>query len=520
MIPSSQIASSECEEGDLWGSDDEAGLDDETSATYHQTLNQENTTMQDEDPTSSILNLPPDSPPAISSSSLPPTAIRRHPPVFQGAFSQARVQQPMMRSFTDAFNQRLPSLFHSSSALPTHPTGSETGSISPLVDELDFGNLNPSALSGVREQYPEVFEEAAARFLEDFVTGPSISPQDPASPDQHQKNRGSIDSSFGLMDSNHQDEENEELSGSLNDSTVEGRRNRPFVRPSTTTSGAQASSSALRLSISSASGSNLPETDLSSTSSFAQRNSDLSLPSSSSVLNNTNQPKPKPPGLFLPPRAPRLANDDRYTQTPFNSPCASGPSTPIPSYQPLPRTSRANRNSTSQGKPDRTGMLSSKKRKSTVPLPAPAPPPPPASSVAERRLSTVHDNLLKASASDGKIGTGSERRTVSGLPRRADIDQVRLLRQIRELRRGDGSSATIEKLEQEWEALLRRSDGLEAALELKRKATEHCLYLRRMKDALGSELVRVQIEESVLRHVRGIVANISSGEECANEVSR
>lgn len=27
-----------------------------------------------------------------------------------------------------------------------------------------------------------------------------------------------------------------------------------------------------------------------------------------------------------------------------------------------------------------------------------------------------------------------------------------------------------------------------------------------MKDALGGELVRVQIEESVLRHIRGIIA--------------
>lgn len=507
MTENSQIASSECEEGDLWGSDDDAGLDAETSATYPQTLN-EDETMGDDDPTSSILNLPPDSPPAIPSS-FPTTTIRRHPPAFQGAFSQARVQQPMMRSFTDAFNQRLPSLFHSSSALPTHATGSETGSISPLVDELDFGNLNPSALSGVQEQYPEVFEEAAARFLEDFVTGPSISPPEPASPAQHQNHRASIDSSFGLIDPNPQDEENDdevlaELSGSLTDSTVEGRRNRPFIRPRTTNSGAQPSSSALRLSISSASGSNLPETDLSSTSSLAHRTSAKSLPSTSSVTNNANQPKAKPPGLFLPPRAPRLANDDRYTQTPFNSPIASGPSTPVPTHQPLTRPSRSTRTSTSQGKTDRTGMISSKKRKSTVPLP---PPPVPTSSVAERRLSTVHDNLMKASATDEKVGTGSERRTVSGLPRRADIDQVRLLRQIRELRRGDGSSATIEKLEQEWEALLRRSDGVEAALELKRKATEHCLHLRRMKDALGSELVRVQIEESVLRHVRGIVAD-------------
>ncbi|KAH9820780.1 hypothetical protein DFH28DRAFT_1121135 [Melampsora americana] len=501
MTEDSQIASSECEEGDLWGSDDEAGLDGETSATYPQTLHEEET-MGDEDPTSSILNLPPDSPRAISSS-LPPTTVRRHPPAFQGAFSQARVQQPMMRSFTDAFNQRLPSLFNSSSALPTHATGSETDSVSPLVDELDFGNLNPSALSGVREQYPEVFEEAAARFLEDFVTGPSISPPDPASPTLNQNNRASIESSFGLIDTNHQDEENDDEN--LADSTVNPRRNKPFSRPRTTTSGAQPSSSALRLSISSSSGSMLPEADLSSTSSFPHPNSALSLPSSSSVLKNPDQSKAKPPGLFLPPRAPRLANDDRYTQTPFNSPIASGHSTPIPSCQPLPRTSRPTRASTSQGKTDRSGMISSsRKRKSTVPS---APPPTPATSVAERRLSTVHDNLMKASASDGKVGTGNERRTVSGLPRRADIDQVRLLRQIRELRRGDGSSATIEKLEQEWEALLRRSDGLDAALELKRKATEHCLHLRRMKDALGSELVRVQIEESVLRHVRGIVAD-------------
>lgn len=426
MQEPSLIASSECGEGDLWGSDDEDGVDPSIPASAG---------LHDEDPTSSILNLPPDESPRSLHSTLPSTTFRRHPPAFQGAFSQARVQQPMMRSFTDAFNHCLPSLFNSPPALPAHGSGSETGSVTPLADEMDFSQLshNHQSTSGTHDEYPEAFEDAAARFLEDFVAGDALLESDEAQDDDNLAS-ASFDPCLATGDSTLGDQTDDALeetlaqfARSLTDSPVE-LRNVP------TSSAAQwpsnhVSTSASQPTMTTASNRNLPTTD-------------------------TNPSRPKPAGLFLPPRAPRLANDCRYSQTPFNSPITSGPSTPVPSVQPLPRVSRPPRAATSYGKTAATGMLSSsRKRKAT------APPPPPPPSAAARRLSTIHDTLMRASAGDVRVGT-AERRAVSGLPRRSEIEQVRLFKQIRELRKSRGSSTTIEQLEKQWDALLRRSDGL------------------------------------------------------------
>ncbi|KAG0150936.1 hypothetical protein CROQUDRAFT_37560 [Cronartium quercuum f. sp. fusiforme G11] len=508
MPPSSSIEFSDSAEADLWGSDDGNGAQGEPGVEV------------DDDPTASILNLPDDCPSAPTSS-LPPTTLKRHPPTFQGAFSQARVQQPMMRSFTDAFNQHLPSLFPTRPALPARAAGSDTGSISPRPEHLGFGLLNAAALSasGIRDEYPEALGEAAARFLEDFVA--SSSPHPAQQPDMDAQ--ASVDTQFGPSPHNMEDDGTESIeevlaqfSSSLTESPIEIldlNHWLPEAQFSGDSDQPSSSASAFTATFSTA-GPMIPlalEADSLPASHEHRRTSTEASSSSSATCHPNPLPKlnpsattirSKPPGLFLPPRAPRLANDGRYSQTPFNSPITSGTSTPVVAYQPLTRVSRPPRPVASQGKTDQSGMLSSlsNKRKATGP-PAQHP-----ASVAERRLSTIHDTLMQASATNGRIGT-FDRRPSSGLPRRAELDQVRLLRQIRELRRSEGSSpTTLERLEQEWEALLRRSDGIEAAAELKRKATEHCSHLRRMKDVLGGELVRVQIEESVLRHVRGIIA--------------
>lgn len=52
-----------------------------------------------------------------------------------------------------------------------------------------------------------------------------------------------------------------------------------------------------------------------------------------------------------------------------------------------------------------------------------------------------------------------------------------------------------------------KAGSLSGALELKREAERQVDLIKKLKDLLGEELVRVQIEESVLRHVRGIIAD-------------
>ncbi|MBW0486955.1 hypothetical protein O181_026670 [Austropuccinia psidii MF-1] len=195
---------------------------------------------------------------------------------------------------------------------------------------------------------------------------------------------------------------------------------------------------------------------------------------SSSNQNQSTSLKNSSFNLCLPPRPPKLKDDPRYASTPYNSPTGSASSTPV-----LPSLSLSKSN---QNEPFNKPItsLSSKRRK-------------------------IHSNQSISQF----------------VPSKPQLDQFTQWKRIQELRsqrdRSKSFSVTsaqeLDQLENQWSQKLQQSGTLTEALKLKQVLENQIKTLKKMKDNLGEELVRVQIEESVLRNFRGIIADRQANQE-------
>ncbi|OAV90501.1 hypothetical protein PTTG_02593 [Puccinia triticina 1-1 BBBD Race 1] len=193
-------------------------------------------------------------------------------------------------------------------------------------------------------------------------------------------------------------------------------------------------------------------------------------------------PRPPPLKLCLPSRPRRPAIET--SQTPYNSPAGSNPSTPTLSTsnlrpitdQPanvLKRTIQASSSSATNHPP------AAKKQK-------------------------INPLFLSSNSSHSSPGP----KIVSETDKLKVWKRIHLLRAQRDLhtqRTLSSSSKSSEELDRLEK--LANTTPLSSAIELKNQAQEYVDMIQKIQDALGEELVRVQLEESVLRHVRGIIAD-------------
>ncbi|KAI9626056.1 hypothetical protein H4Q26_016045 [Puccinia striiformis f. sp. tritici PST-130] len=99
----------------------------------------------------------------------------------------------------------------------------------------------------------------------------------------------------------------------------------------------------------------------------------------------------------------------------------------------------------------------------------------------------------------------------------SDADKLKIWKHIQSLRihrqsPGSLSSQTLKELDRLEKLAASNSLGqltntLSNAIQLNNQAQEYVDRIQKIRDALGEELVRLQLEESVLRHVRGIIAD-------------
>ncbi|KAH9474131.1 hypothetical protein MJO29_001199 [Puccinia striiformis f. sp. tritici] len=191
----------------------------------------------------------------------------------------------------------------------------------------------------------------------------------------------------------------------------------------------------------------------------------------------TPPPRPAPLRLCLPPRPRRPVIET--SQTPCNSPACSNPSTPV---------------------------LGTSNLRPAIPGP---------SNVLKRALQP-------SSSSNQAINTKKQKTNPlliasSNSKNLSDADKLKIWKHIQSLRihrqsPGSLSSQTLKELDRLEKLAASNSLGqltntLSNAIQLNNQAQEYVDRIQKIRDALGEELVRLQLEESVLRHVRGIIAD-------------
>ncbi|KAI8457926.1 hypothetical protein BY996DRAFT_6411290 [Phakopsora pachyrhizi] len=337
----------------LWGSEDGTeplsesveGRADSTSMAAVLTGTDEDGQL-DDDPTSEILNLPPGDELTGPDIFLPiPLPAKRQPPTFQGAFSQARLQQQHPSSapaYRQAFNSRSSSLFATPDANPSqissqpgrsnrhsmvtlsasiHPA-TPVASTSSSTHRQQMGSAAGSLPPGDRSDSDE-FEDAIAQFLDSF-----IAPQ-PDDPPTAGSNRQSESQPFrsshrsepqvtrAVDSSNRSDEDVEDE----NDVACGGDRVAADVADGPGMAGR--AFDGLRHSLSKPAGQG---SDANIQADPPPPLTEACFPSLSEMAAS-GRPGPLS-SLRLPSRVGRLNSDRRPASTPYNSPVGSVPTTP------------------------------------------------------------------------------------------------------------------------------------------------------------------------------------------------
>ncbi|CAH7687318.1 expressed protein [Phakopsora pachyrhizi] len=488
----------------LWGSEDGTeplsesveGRADSTSMAAVLTGTDEDGQL-DDDPTSEILNLPPGDELTGPDIFLPiPLPAKRQPPTFQGAFSQARLQQQHPSSapaYRQAFNSRSSSLFATPDANPSqissqpgrsnrhsmvtlsasiHPA-TPVASTSSSTHRQQMGSAAGSLPPGDRSDSDE-FEDAIAQFLDSF-----IAPQ-PDDPPTAGSNRQSESQPFrsshrsepqvtrAVDSSNRSDEDVEDE----NDVACGGDRVAADVADGPGMAGR--AFDGLRHSLSKPAGQG---SDANIQADPPPPLTEACFPSLSEMAAS-GRPGPLS-SLRLPSRVGRLNSDRRPASTPYNSPVGSVPTTPGFSLSVFP--------------PD----FSSTRKSSELATGTCLQPPSKRKKPAFKKQNNQSVSSSALSRSLNAAGSASLLK---------DITQNNGLHQNSAAGPSNLSKEEFERFEKKREGLVEHSGTLEGAIELQKCAMKHVDRLKRIKDSLSEELVRVQIEESVLRHVRGIIA--------------
>ncbi|KNZ61626.1 hypothetical protein VP01_1377g6 [Puccinia sorghi] len=182
--------------------------------------------------------------------------------------------------------------------------------------------------------------------------------------------------------------------------------------------------------------------------------------------------RPPPLKLCLPPRSRRPPVIEN-SLTPFNSPAGSTPSTPI--------------------------ITTSAALRPTVSAP---------SNALKRNLnpSTFSHPTASKKQKINPLFMASSTHKSTHIP---EIDKLKAWKQIQILRgapRHPPESSTT-GLSSKTAEVRGQLEGHSNAIQLVNEAQDYVDLIQKVQDALGEELVRVQLEESVLRHVRGIIAD-------------
>ncbi|KAA1126208.1 hypothetical protein PGTUg99_013583 [Puccinia graminis f. sp. tritici] len=201
--------------------------------------------------------------------------------------------------------------------------------------------------------------------------------------------------------------------------------------------------------------------------------------------NPTGPPRPPPLKLCLPPRPRRPAIET--SQTPYNSPAGSNPSTPLISTSNLRPVS------------NQSNLL-----KRTLPS---------SSTNPHQNQNQNQTTTAKKQKINPLFLVSSTSKTPAENEKLKAWKRIQLLRAQRDQPQHLSSSGSTSKNSEELERLEKSTnsnslgDTLSSAIQLRNQAQEYLDLIQKTQDALGEELVRVQLEESVLRHVRGIIAD-------------